>query len=76
MAKIELKRKELVLDPNNPFEDDATCTREELADSLTGLIKDIEEPLVIALDGEWGTGKTYFLERWSLTCISKMIGGS
>ena len=72
MAKIELKRKELVLDPNNPFGDDITLSRKELANSLTGLIKDVEEPLVIALDGEWGTGKTYFLERWASTCSNKM----
>lgn len=76
MAKIELKRKELVLDPNNPFGDDLTRSRNELANSLTGLIKDVEEPLVIALDGEWGTGKTYFLERWASTCVSKVEDGN
>lgn len=32
--------------------------------SLSRIIEGIEDPLVIALDGRWGTGKTYFLRRW------------
>ncbi|MDP3196528.1 P-loop NTPase fold protein [Tabrizicola sp.] len=32
--------------------------------SLSRIVEGIEDPLVIALDGRWGTGKTYFLRRW------------
>lgn len=32
--------------------------------SLSNLVERIEDPLVIALDGGWGSGKTWFLKRW------------
>lgn len=32
--------------------------------ALSELLERIEDPLVVALDGRWGTGKTYFLKRW------------
>lgn len=32
--------------------------------SLSELVERIEDPLVIALDGGWGSGKTWFLKRW------------
>lgn len=32
--------------------------------SLSELVERIEDPLVIALDGGWGSGKTWFLRRW------------
>lgn len=38
--------------------------RKKLSKTLSGLLERIEDPLVIALDGRWGTGKSYFLKRW------------
>lgn len=32
--------------------------------ALSDLIERIDEPMVIALDGGWGTGKSFFLECW------------
>lgn len=32
--------------------------------AISSLLERIEDPLVIALDGQWGTGKTHFLKRW------------
>lgn len=32
--------------------------------NLSALIENVDEPLVIAIDGAWGTGKTHFLKRW------------
>lgn len=58
------KRPELVLDSNNPFSDDKLLDREDFSQELSGLVADAEEPLVVALNGAWGTGKTYFLDRW------------
>ena len=71
MSKLQLKKSDLVLDLNDPFADDVTKSREQLADALTVLIKDTEEPLVVALDGGWGTGKTYFLQRWATSLANK-----
>ncbi len=45
------------------FENDL-LGREKISKALSGVLDRIEDPLVIALDGRWGTGKTYFLKRW------------
>ena len=48
----------------NPWEDDL-LNRKDLAANLTTLVKDLEDPsLSICIDGAWGTGKTFFLQRW------------
>jgi len=43
---------------NDPF------NRKGTGKSLSDLVERIEDPLVIALDGGWGSGKTWFLKRW------------
>ncbi len=35
------------------------------AERLTNLIRNIDEPLVIALDGPWGSGKSVFVKQWA-----------
>jgi hypothetical protein len=45
------------------FEDDI-LNRAELGKGLSRIVEGVAEPLVIALDGPWGTGKTHFLKRW------------
>jgi hypothetical protein len=35
-----------------------------LGKKLSEVVDRIEDPLVIALDGSWGTGKSWFLQRW------------
>ena len=35
------------------------------ADRLTNLVGNIEEPLVLALDGPWGSGKSIFVKQWA-----------
>ena len=64
MGSIQLKRPEPVLDLNNPFSDDTLLDRADFSKELSELVADAEEPLVVALNGAWGTGKTYFLDRW------------
>ena len=39
--------------------------RQPLGKKLTNLVDRIEQPLVIALDGGWGTGKSHFLKLWT-----------
>jgi hypothetical protein len=39
--------------------------RAKLGRGLTNLVSNIKQPLVIALDGQWGTGKTTFLKMWA-----------
>ena len=38
--------------------------RRRLSEQLSELVEKIENPIVLALDDEWGNGKTYFLKRW------------
>ena len=43
---------------------DDLLNRVEMADKLTRYVCSREKPFVISLNGAWGTGKTFFLERW------------
>ncbi len=38
--------------------------RKKVGDALSELVNRIDDPVVIALHGAWGTGKSYFLKRW------------
>lgn len=61
--KLLLKQPEPDLSPGDPWGDDA-LDRSRVADALTNLVQDQSAPLVIGLNGDWGTGKTFFLKRW------------
>lgn len=39
--------------------------RAEKGKQLSALVESISQPLVIALDGEWGSGKSHFLKLWT-----------
>lgn len=63
MNNLSLKRAEPVPDPNDLWADDI-LERRLYAPVLTSLVGDSIEPLVVAVNGGWGTGKTFFLNRW------------
>lgn len=46
------------------FEDNDVLDRKKVSRALSKLVDEIEDPLVIALNGRWGAGKSYFLKRW------------
>ena len=46
------------------FEEDL-FERKETAESLIGLIEGLDQPISIALDGSWGSGKSVFLKKFS-----------
>ena len=50
-------------DKLNSFDDDI-YNRKVIAENLTKIIEVQEEPMVISLDSEWGTGKTTFVTMW------------
>ena len=37
----------------------------DFADRLANLVQNIDEPLVITLDGPWGSGKSVFVKQWA-----------
>lgn len=49
---------------NEGFEEPDILNRKPISQALSALTNRIADPLVIALDGKWGTGKSYFLKRW------------
>ena len=62
---ILLKRAEPEIKTDEPWADDA-LDRSEVANALTNLVSGQKNPLVISLDGYWGTGKTFLLKRWQV----------
>ena len=51
---------ELVIDPDDPFKKDA-LSRKSQVEALCGVIETDERPLVVAVDGKFGSGKSTFL---------------
>lgn len=46
------------------FQSKDLLNRQPTSKSLSSLVERFEDPLVIVLDGPWGSGKSYFLRRW------------
>ncbi|NVK83929.1 MAG: hypothetical protein HWE21_06385 [Cytophagia bacterium] len=46
------------------FGDDDLLNRKRSGERLSELLERVEDPVVVALDGPWGTGKSFFLQRW------------
>jgi hypothetical protein len=62
---MRLTPKEPVFKPGKiGFPEDDPLDRAASGKALSGLVERIEDPMVIALDGGWGTGKSWFLKRW------------
>lgn len=55
---------ENLLTDDSTFDDADLLDRRGLGLALTNLVRNSEAPLVVALDDEWGTGKTHFLKLW------------
>lgn len=49
---------------NQGFGETDLLERKRTGQALSNLVDRIDDPLVIALDGNWGTGKSHFLKRW------------
>ena len=60
---IGMRAKQIEVPEKDPFKNDL-FDRQGPADDLTNLVRNIDAPAVIAIDGAWGTGKTTFLNLW------------
>ena len=54
---------ELEIDPLNPF-GNCKLDRKKYAPALTNMLETFPEGFVMAIDNEWGTGKTTFVKMW------------
>ena len=66
---ISLRANQIEIPDDNPFQNDL-LSRQEPANRLTSLVRNIESPAVIAIDGAWGTGKTTFLNLWKQSLLN------
>ncbi len=55
-------------------EDTVFESRQELAENLTNLVKNVEDGLVLALHADWGDGKTTFCKYWIQEHLEKSEG--
>ena len=46
------------------FSESDILERAKVGTALSDLLMRFDDPVVVALDGQWGAGKTYFLKRW------------
>lgn len=60
---MKIKHLELVIPEDNPF---ANCKlgREKYATVLTDIVNTFPDGFVLAVNNEWGTGKTTFIKMW------------
>lgn len=53
-----------IIDSKDPWKNDK-LKRQKVAEDFTEIVKNINnQPFVISIDSEYGTGKTFFIKRW------------
>ncbi|WP_165044001.1 P-loop NTPase fold protein [Dysgonomonas sp. ZJ709] len=60
---MRIKHSDIIIDKDNPF---ANCEldREPCAKILTDIVNSYKDGFVLAINNEWGTGKTTFVKMW------------
>ena len=60
---IDMKHEDIVINQENPF---ANCKlgREPYANILSSIVDSYAKGFVLAINGEWGVGKTTFVKMW------------
>lgn len=61
---ICFKNEESSINPDNIWGDDL-FKRKEVAENYSKIIKSIVQPYVLSINARYGSGKTFFLKRWS-----------
>ena len=60
---IRIRPLEIGVPPDKPFAHDLLARRESV-EVLTRIVRSIEGPCAMSIDGPWGSGKTTFLRIW------------
>jgi len=60
---MKIKHHDIEIPADNPF---ANCKleRKKYAEALTGIVSSYSDGFVLAINNEWGTGKTTFIKMW------------
>ena len=62
--KLKLAPSDFKIPPDNPFQNDL-LDRGRLAEILMELVAGNDGPYVVAIDGDWGAGKSTFIKMWT-----------
>lgn len=60
---MKIKHHKIVIPEDNPFKN-CKLKREQYAEVLTSIVSTYADGFVLAINNEWGTGKTTFVEMW------------
>ena len=60
----------VVPESGDPFVNDSLDRKDQI-EALTELLRNVDGPCVLAVDGAWGSGKTAFLKMWARFLRSK-----
>ncbi|MBK9257794.1 MAG: hypothetical protein IPM42_20255 [Saprospiraceae bacterium] len=60
---MKLKHQELIIPEDNPFEN-CKLAREPYARILTDIVNNYADGFVLAINNDWGAGKTTFVKMW------------
>lgn len=61
---INCKITEFSIDPENIWKDDV-LNRKQVAEDFSDIITKLNSPLVVAINSEYGMGKSFFIRRWA-----------
>ena len=63
--QFKLEDRSTTFDEKDVWADDCFKDRDDVSRHLYGIVSGQERPLTICLNGEWGSGKTFFLTRFA-----------
>jgi ABC-type ATPase involved in cell division len=69
---MQIKSFDIIIPEDEPFKNDL-LDREKYAENLTSIITKFNDGLVLAIDGQWGSGKTTFIKMWDKYLLDKEI---
>lgn len=69
-SRLRPRPQDLVVAPSHPFKNDL-LNRKAPAEALTRLVQSFEGPCVLAVDADWGNGKTTFVNMWGQSLINQ-----